>query len=109
MAVTPSMTTLLSRLGLACAAHRKCRASLARGNALFLHAIWWKELGTDFRRAVLGLRCAGWRGAVVQGDGWDTIQPSPSRHAMRDRRAKTQKTTWQRHRKVCPPEEGDAL
>src|SRR5438309_11905467 len=36
------------------AAHRKCRASLARGNALFLHAFWWKELGTDFRRAVLG-------------------------------------------------------
>ena len=23
--------------------------SLARENALFLHAIWWKELGTDFR------------------------------------------------------------
>src|SRR4029077_15698717 len=29
---------------------------LARGNALLLQAIWWKELGTDFRRAVLG-RC----------------------------------------------------
>src|SRR5262245_1470330 len=43
----------MSALGTS-AAHRKCLASLARGNALFLHALWWKALDTDFRRAVLG-------------------------------------------------------
>src|SRR5438552_778695 len=37
----------------ASAAHRTCRASLARGNAVFLHAFWWKERDTDCRRAVL--------------------------------------------------------
>ncbi len=40
---------------MASAAHRKYRASLARGNAWFLHAIWWQELDTDFRRAALAL------------------------------------------------------
>ena len=36
------------------AAHRKYRASLARGNALFFDAMRWKELHTYFRRAPLG-------------------------------------------------------
>ena len=34
-------------------AYRKCRASLARGNALFLHAMRWQERDIYFRRAVL--------------------------------------------------------
>ena len=36
-------------------AYRKCRASLARGNALFFHALRRKALETYFRRAVLGI------------------------------------------------------
>ncbi len=35
------------------AAHRKCRASLARGKPLFLRAILFWQMGTYFRRAVL--------------------------------------------------------
>src|SRR5262245_9149919 len=38
----------------ASAAHRKYRASLARGNTLFLQAIRRKERDTDFCRAGLG-------------------------------------------------------
>src|SRR5262249_32255964 len=51
--------------GVRSAAHRKYRASLARGNALFFHTIRWKELDTYFRRVVLERVLAVVRGPQV--------------------------------------------
>ena len=48
-----SVLRIHERAEAASTAYRKCRASLARGKALFFRAMRWKELHTYFRRAVL--------------------------------------------------------
>jgi len=53
---------------LSSAAHRKYRASLARGSALFFRTMRWQEPDTDFRRGVLGWHMAKDKHRILQGD-----------------------------------------